>query len=161
MSRSYLRECGKAMRPRGRPPDLLWQHYVPKEPRYTEILNQFNPELPRLQLTLTLRLSVYHQKALQYPPTHDKAVAPTAMQTLQSSAFLYRKPLRSTLQYQTQPSRETKSTILSRNMARDQSTPVRTHHHRKDAGMSEPSIAAMHAKQYVAHFPEVICEGTA
>ena len=64
------------MRPRGRPPDLLWQHYVPKEPCYAELLYQLDPKLPRLQLTLTLRLSVYHQKALQYPPTHDKARAP-------------------------------------------------------------------------------------
>ena len=64
------------MRPRGRPPDLLWQHYIPEEPRYAELLHQLDPKLPRLQLTLTLRLSVYHQKALQYPPTHDKAVAP-------------------------------------------------------------------------------------
>ena len=64
------------MRPCGRPSDLLWQHYVPEEPRYAELLYQLDPKLPRLQLTLTLRLSVHHQKALQYPPTHDKAVAP-------------------------------------------------------------------------------------
>ena len=42
------------------------------------LVEAFAPRFLRrsLQLTLTLRFSVHHQKALQYPPTHDKAAAP-------------------------------------------------------------------------------------